>query len=164
MDIVVDIETLGLRPGSVIFEIGAVKFERDGGGVVAATDWRVNVQSCLDLGLTVGGSTLEFWLKRGVRFDLVEFGLSAALLDFSAWCGDFDCVWGHGPTFDISHLEAACHACGLPVPWKYNKVRDTRTLFDVAGYTYKAPGDHSALDDARAEAVAIQKSFRLLRG
>lgn len=77
-------------------------------------------------------------------------------------------LWTHGPGFDPPILEAAFHACGLPVPWFYRAPRDTRTLFDAAGIDPEADGSyrtfmsqyntgtaHNALDDAIAQARCI---------
>lgn len=77
-------------------------------------------------------------------------------------------IWTHGPGFDPPILEAAFHAVGLPVPWFYRALRDTRTLFDTAGIDPEADGSyrtfmsqyntgtaHNALDDAIAQARCI---------
>lgn len=80
-------------------------------------------------------------------------------------------IWSHGPSFDVSILEAAYHAVGLPVPWHYRAPRDTRTAFDMADV-----GDHSAfmqrfnfgtahnaLDDAISQARAVCEAFTVVQ-
>lgn len=82
------------------------------------------------------------------------------------------CIWAHGPQFDISILEAAYHAVGLPVPWHYRAPRDTRTAFDMAGINdhsgFMALFDtgtlHHALDDAICQAKAVCAAHRIIRG
>lgn len=60
--VMVDLETLGTKPGSVILSIGAVTFDLDGSGRDGRTFYqRVNIQSCLDAGMTVDGDTVEWW-------------------------------------------------------------------------------------------------------
>lgn len=82
-------------------------------------------------------------------------------------------LWSHGPAFDPPILAAAYKSVGLPVPWHYRTLRDTRTLFDVAGITEhgrflaKYPGPlgvvHHALDDAVSQAIAVCEAFKLIR-
>ncbi|OYW60916.1 MAG: hypothetical protein B7Z40_19340 [Bosea sp. 12-68-7] len=37
-------------------------------------------------------------------------------------------VWANGAVFDIGILEHAYRSKGLVIPWKYNQVRDSRTI------------------------------------
>lgn len=81
-------------------------------------------------------------------------------------------IYAHGPQFDISILEAAYHAVGLPVPWHYRAPRDTRTVFDMAGITdhsawlaQHATGTvHHALDDAICQARAVCAAWNRRNG
>lgn len=79
-------------------------------------------------------------------------------------------IWAHGPQFDISILEAAYHAVGLPVPWHYRAPRDTRTILEAAGidphkglemFSYGTA--HHALDDAICQARAVCAAYKVLR-
>lgn len=87
--------------------------------------------------------TVQWWSEQsaeaqGAFADAVD--LSEALERFAHWyvslCG-YDTpvgrLWAHGPQFDISILEAAYHAVGLPVPWHYRAPRDTCTIMEAAG-------------------------------
>lgn len=80
-------------------------------------------------------------------------------------------VYAHGPQFDGSILEAAYHACQLPVPWHYRAPRDTRTVFDIAGIEdhsgfmamFSTGTVHHALDDAICQARAVCAAFKVIR-
>jgi 3' exoribonuclease, RNase T-like len=78
--------------------------------------------------------------------------------------GDNWYVWSHGSNFDTVILENAYRLIGGSPWWDYKNVRDTRTLFDVAGCTYTAKGGHDALEDARNQAEAVQKAYQQLKG
>jgi DNA polymerase III epsilon subunit-like protein len=55
--VMLDLETLGHTPGSVIVSIGAVKF---GGGKILDTFYhRIDAQSCVEHGLKMDVSTVE---------------------------------------------------------------------------------------------------------
>lgn len=75
-------------------------------------------------------------------------------------------LWAHGPSFDVSILEAAYGAVDLPVPWHYRAPRDTRTILEAAGMDpHKSLEDfatgtyHNALDDAVTQAKAVCAAY-----
>jgi inhibitor of KinA sporulation pathway (predicted exonuclease) len=54
----------------------------------------------------------------------------------------------------------------IPCPFRYNQPRDTRTIYDLAGIDvgeYRSAGTHhNALDDAAAQARAVQAAVKAL--
>ena len=60
--LMLDLETMGNESHSVICSIGAVEFDIITGETGRAFYEMVSLQSCLDLGLKVTGSTIEWWL------------------------------------------------------------------------------------------------------
>ncbi len=79
---------------------------------------------------------------------------------------DGTCVWSHGEAFDIPIYEYAAHAVGFKAPWHYRAGRDTRTLFDLTGFSTKDVPfigvEHNALDDAVHQARCVQLAMRKL--
>jgi hypothetical protein len=73
-------------------------------------------------------------------------------------------VWSHGSIFDIVILENICRKLQQAVTWKFWQVRDTRTLFDIANVDVIVEGKHNALNDALAQAKAVQQSYKKLYG
>ena len=67
-------------------------------------------------------------------------------------------------SFDIVILENAYRAVDAKVPWRYNAVRDSRTVLDVAQIV-ASPRDeelepaHVALGDARYEARCVSHAL-----
>src|SRR6478609_2831880 len=81
--IMLDLETLGQKPGSVILSIGACVFDRV--GVHERFYTRVDPQSCIDAGLQADLSTFLWWMKQGdeARHEVLKPGrpLRDALID-----------------------------------------------------------------------------------
>jgi 3' exoribonuclease, RNase T-like len=186
ISLMIDLETLGHTATAAIASIGIIAFDPSGPELPpldemseAGGKWyaKVNLQSCLSYGLTVDASTLAWWLRQeeAQRLEMasaIETGLElkAALVSMAKWMRSLSInrVWSHGASFDIPILEHAASRVGCSLPWHFKVVRDTRTLFDLAGirYTSKSAGDkaHHALDDAYRQAVAVQRAFKKLRG
>lgn len=172
MDIMIDIETMGLRPGSVIASIGAQVFDlkkrelvSDGGFYVV-----VDMADAQKQGLRIEAGTVAWWLRQSeaARQVLLVRGewLSTALAQLTNHFRGHGCVnaWSHGAGFDLVLLDSAYYACGLEAPWKYPAARDTRTLYALAGINPKEFFDpnataHNALDDARAQAKAVIAAY-----
>lgn len=195
VDIMCDIETLGTKPGSAILSIGATTFSLGAPMYdylpfgIAPWDFhrRISLASCLDhRGLTVDASTIEFWMTQSDAARAAVFAdavpLDRALGEFAMWWNEATRqapgrpqppvrLWAHGASFDPVLLECAFRACGRNVPWPYQRVRDTRTLFDLAGerdptFAEAVPRQgetHDALSDARWQALVARKAYAVLR-
>ena len=155
--VMLDLETLGTRPGSIITSIGATKFDENGPYGKPFYE-RIDMQSCVDAGLLIDVDTVKWWLKQSdearAEFQKSSEELSYALQAFTNWCGYPDNVielWGNGANFDNALLKAAYDLLGLEAPWKFWNDRCYRTL--KAMYPHiKMPArvgtHHNALDDA----------------
>ncbi len=165
--VMIDLETMGNRPGCVIVSIGAVYFTCN--GLHHEFYVRINPLSCQQFGLHFEANTIEWWLRQEdeARLEISELtktgaDIDDALLQFSRWFNqDADgqaCVWGNGSDFDISVILAAYEKCKLPVPWQFWKHRCFRTVknFKQHGKADCEPErtgtHHNALDDARHQA------------
>lgn len=162
MELMVDIETLGCIPGSVILSIGAVKFEVDDEG----TSWspvpdgtfhrHITISSCLKAGLTVDQSTILFWLdqSKAVQEDMVKglrtdsSSLIIVLNDFFNWIPpskEYSSVWSHS-SFDMSMLDVAFSKVGLCSPWNRKRTLDLRTIEAEAVRLGIEPFKYSSLE------------------
>jgi exodeoxyribonuclease VIII len=155
--IMLDLETLGNKPGSVIVAIGAVKFGN--GEILDSFYERVDAESCIAAGLKLDVSTVLWWLTQNeaARLEITKPGqlLTAVLIRFAAWVGDKDAeVWGNGAAFDNALLAAAYDATAMPRPWKFSNDRCYRTAknlrLDVP--LARSGTHHNALDDAESQA------------
>ncbi|MFC5551782.1 3'-5' exonuclease [Massilia aerilata] len=168
-DVMIDTETAGTTPGSAILSIGAVMFGPAGLG--ASFYAPILLQSCTHVGLIIDPKTITWWMNQSDQARAAAFHPDAAplpqmLLDFSNWfvAQRAKRPWCQGANFDIPLLDAAYKACGMVPPWQFWNVRDTRTLFELAGVKVdRSKGTyHNALDDAHAQAEAAVKAMRVL--
>lgn len=169
----VDIETLGSRPGAVIASIGAVVFtEKD---VVSEFECNVSITSAQAKGLKFDADTILWWMMQSKAAQEATFTVRAAsitdALDGLAHYAEQNRVvdyWSHGATFDLVLLnEAALITGATPMVRDFRRARDTRTLYEITGVnprTFMGTGTaHNAVDDARAQALAVIESWRILR-
>jgi len=155
--IMLDLETLGNRPGSALVAIGAVKFGN--GEILDEFYRRIDAESCVQLGLEMDTSTVMWWLKQadGPRLEITQPGkhLCEVLMDFSQWVADPDAeMWGNGAAFDNALLAAAYHVAARKAPWKFWNDRCYRTMKNLhPEVPMERDGEHHhALDDARDQA------------
>ena len=162
----IDLETHDTRPTARILSIGAVMFdprEAELGDEFYAV---LNFES--QEGRTVSQATLDWWDLEGTEAAKAltrqpAEALQSALAKFRMWwdrCGA-KYPWSHGATFDIGMLD---HAYGYKAPWKFWNVRDTRTMYWLANTKpVRQATHHDALEDAKAQALAVQRAWRLLK-
>ena len=172
--VMLDLETLGTRPGSVILSIGAVAFGPKGadpGGLILP----VNRRSCFNAGLTEDVETVKWWneqsgMARQVLKDSLHpeaLYISEALEALSTWVEARRLegtngglrplrVWGNGAAFDNALIAEAAVRCGKRPLWSHRDDRCFRTLKamrpDVRALPFEGT-PHNAADDARNQAV-----------
>jgi exodeoxyribonuclease VIII len=158
--IMLDIETLGTRPNSVITSIGAVKFGNN--EILDEFYTRVDAESCARLGLKMEVSTVMWWLQQedAPRLEITRSGkdICDALEEFKEWVTDADAeMWGNGAAFDNVLLASAYDAYGASLPWKFTNDRCYRTVKNLfPNIRMNRNGEHhNALDDARDQAIHL---------
>jgi len=135
--IMIDIETMGSSSNSAIVSIAAVEFSLDTGIINNIFICRVDLQSCLDIGLSMSASTVEWWMSQSheARHDFIngeKVSITIALQmlsEFIIKCGGSRCkIWGNSPRFDLGIISDAYNKLNLPIPWDFRKERCVRTL------------------------------------
>jgi hypothetical protein len=167
--IMLDIETLGTRPGAVILSAALVRFRDE-----AHTSLVFDQNEQFALGMEQDASTLAWWQQQGPEAQAAATAnpipIAPALQHISDWLawaaqgGDF-LLWCHGATFDCPLLEELYRRANTLCPWKFWQVRDTRTLYDLAAIDVKAyavPPPHVALNDALAQTRAANAALAVL--
>lgn len=162
--VMLDIETLDTRVSAVILSIGAVRFDPAKVGEVNDTFYtNVDIDSCLELGRTISGGTLYWWLdKEQAARDRIATNpvpLPQALEQLSQFIREHDCVWGNGAAFDNAILADAYRSCGMQTPWRYYQdmcYRTMKTLFGQLELPEFEGTKHDALDDAVNQAKRLQ--------
>jgi exodeoxyribonuclease VIII len=164
----VDLETLGTKPNSVILSIGAVTFDPENAKEDFSNTFYVSVdpESCQRYGLVIDASTVMWWLKQSKEaqeslFKDVTVDLPSALGQFAYWYSRLKGkVYGNGAAFDNTLLANAYATCNLKTPWAFWDDRCYRTV--KANYP-KIKADifegtkHDALSDAVHQAKHLYK-------
>jgi hypothetical protein len=141
MDIMLDIETLGTRPQSVVLTVGAVKFDpyqsdvdTDDGLYV-----RIDVDQQIALGRHVHQDVIDWWGRQAedVREEALgeheRDSVSSFLKKLNKFLVGADNIWCQGPAFDAVILEDLYRDMEFPTPWNFWQIRDSRTLFKTFG-------------------------------
>lgn len=179
----VDAETVGNEPGCGLLVIGAVRFDpfmpwSEGGQAVARRDQfkvRISRESNLAYGLTENEGTLKFWADQSEEAREEAFGgttdLRVALVMYREWLydtfgSDKDgkaavSTYCHGEDFDKPIIQYAMTKLGIPSPFPYNRTRDTRTVFELAGVHYKGTV-HRVIEDCFGQCEAVCRSHSIL--
>lgn len=166
--VMVDLETWGTRPGSALRSIGAIVFNPKTGLLGKTFYANIDLPSQELIGLDVDPDTVDWWSKQGEKaqmaLELDQQPLLAVLLDFAKWWGDVggEYIWGHGANFDEVLLGVAYRKAKLEPPWQFWNVRCSRTVLALGNRKPKREGTvaHYALDDARAQAIAVSAALR----
>lgn len=142
MDIMVDIETLGNKTDSTIFQIAAVAFDIRTGNHINSFQHIADISKNVKLNVT--GDTLKWWLKTDAELlrNLLYKGegSSEELLNlFAVWLsklveGNQVYFWGNGILFDNKMIQAQLESIGLEYPIFYRNDRDVRTIVELASH------------------------------
>jgi hypothetical protein len=171
----VDLETLGNGPTSVIVQIGCVSFDRDTGEITDEFLVNVDPQSEIDAGFQVDGGTIQWWMGQAMIGKCTWMGNShsskATLQALNLFINNRktkkSIVWSHS-TFDAPILSYHYNRYGMDIPIRYGFWLDLRTLSmlgrGVASIPKEAkpPDAHDALADCRYQVRWAVKCWRAL--
>lgn len=180
LDVMVDLETMSLRPNSRIIQIGACTFHRytdRGGNKLKVVDtFEVNV---VDRGGHICKDTKEFWKEQKANSPELEESLSdpkpislvKALKEYVKFSKDAVHQWSNGSSFDCVILQERMLENKIKGGIPFYNYRDTRTMWDLfdssnsirnkAKNFVRGPA-HNALVDAKRQTWALQRCFRKL--
>lgn len=166
-NVMIDLETMGLRPNAAIVSIGAVHF--DSSLTISTFHQPILLASCEAAGLTVDQSTADWWAKQSkearASWDNDQaVDLAEALDRFRGWINLIGGVkdvapWGNGADFDLVLLKSAFDAVDMAVPWRYYNhrcFRTVRNLLPLEVPIQRVGTHHNALDDALYQTQWLQ--------
>ena len=166
--ICIDLETLSTRSNAVIVTIAAVKFNFLG-DTVEKFCINVNPREGKLLGLHISKETLDWWrLQRPEAtkaWMTSQVGLGDALDQLDAFCGPskHTMYYSQGINFDFPILESSYEVLERQSPWKFWNLRDTRTIYWLAGLDTKTEPRigtyHNAIDDCLTQIAWLKKSL-----
>jgi exodeoxyribonuclease VIII len=180
LECMLDLETYGRGNKAALISIGATLFLPTGETARDNTfECFVDPQSCVDIGMVVDVSTVNWWMGADCKDDderakmdvarrvLAEklkhaIPIRDALHRFSAWMGEDKPVWGNGATFDNVILRNAYELAGIPCPWEFWNDRCYRTMKSKTPHVkmQRVGVHHSAMWDAISQAEHLQQINR----
>ncbi len=155
----IDIETLGTTPGSVVMSLAAIQFDLNTGAQGKEFYATIDKASSIAVGLRVEAATERWWKDQNKaaynKMFVNNRPLVTVLVDFARWmnevCPGAKLVWGNSARFDMGLLEACYKAVNLPTPWAFYNERCCRTIVALDPSVkegFKAPsGAHDPLID-----------------
>lgn len=171
--IMVDLETLGTTPGSVILSIGAVEFNPQSDHIGETYHAHIDLVESLRQGFGVNGKTILWWLAQSddarsgvVRGQVGALDIKAVLHAFAWWCLSGTSIkdvviWGNGASFDNALLSKAYLVTQVDPPWEFWNDRCYRTIKgeypDVK--LIREGTHHDALHDAISQAKHLQAIY-----
>ena len=168
----IDLETLGVEPDSVVVTLGAIKFDP-----FTETEPHTPLYVRADIeeqtekfGRNIDDNTLAWWSKQPQTIQDEAFGdeherssVKHILKKLNKWCVGLDYIWCQGPTFDFVILQDLYKNAETPVPWNYWQIRDSRTLFKMMPQDPRRAIQeqlHNALADCYYQAKCVQQSYK----
>lgn len=183
IDVMVDIETLGNKIDSTIFQISAIAFDIKSGEYISTFDRIADIIQNKKLNVT--GDTFVWWLhtNKELLTELLSKGKGSSgdiLKDFFIWLQDLSAkgeiyLWGNGILFDNSMIKYQLEKLGLKYPIYYKNDRDVRTIVDLTctklgisekelkeRFYDKNRVEHNALDDVKFQIELVSWCYREL--
>jgi len=170
-----DIETLGIKPGSVIVSLGMTAFDPKAGvqsiEVLKNQSSRISLrlEDSLKRGFKIDASTMLWWLKQPDSSRNSTFISEMGYYDCDITCDRISefvkrmgCkyVWGNGANFDVVLIEEMFDKCEKIIPWKFWDIRCLRTMKETLPYNKdiipKNELKHDCLYDAIYQAQVLQ--------
>lgn len=178
-NIMIDLETMGISQDSMILTIGAIEFNKKGEASNNLFYERINLDTYKPYKSSFGfdQSTIIWWMNQNEEAKHEAFStidrknIKDTILAFDKWVAKINeravpQIWSHGSIFDVVLLEHHFSVFGIKIPWKYWNVRDTRTLYDIAGVktnNINSPSSyppHHALGDCLKQIEAYKLSMQ----
>lgn len=155
----IDIETYDVIPSAVILSLGACVMNSQEENVF----YREFNPATQDM-RTTSQSTIDWWNQQSIPAPCGSLSLQQGLGEFKYWLSTLRAepiIWCKGTDFDTAILAHAYKQYNIELPWKYNNVRDMRTLKKLhPQLTYATNHNpHHALSDAINQAVHLSQIF-----
>lgn len=157
--VMIDIETFDTIPTAVILSIGAVAMDMESLSIIHAQVFYQEINKNQP-NRTTSLATMDWWLERGNCPCKGTAHLPQALKDLANWLPEDAEIWCKGTDFDTQILSNAYVQHSLFVPWKYNAVRDCRTIFKTFPLFWGIETTHNALEDAKDQAARLMTTLR----
>lgn len=163
----IDLETLGVCPTSIVLTVGVIIFNNRY-EILDRKFWVLDKKEQLEMKRTYCQGTIDFWKRQPkeakTQFQNPSIKLSDFKKEFSDYIKKFNIklIWSTAPVLDIGCLQTL-YGDGDYLPWKYDMVRDVRTIRDyMKDWPERDSSNyhHDCLDDCEYQILCLQKSIR----
>jgi len=178
MHCMIDLETLDTSPYCVILTIGVVTFDVRGTGIVDKLELKPTIEDQTEIyNRVINEGTLKWWSEQSPEAleealgDTGRIPFKDCMEQLYKFCWNRKAVWSNGASFDVVACETGMRQTLTdypnPIPWPFYTVRDTRTLYEIAGVSlkdkkYKTKTTHRAVEDAEHQAIVVQDAYKKL--
>ena len=168
MDLMLDIETLGSAPDSIILTVAACAFDPFSKTIYDEHKMYQRVDTDSQEGRTIDDLTMQWWAQQESAATEEAFNEEGRVpfrdmleeLKDLMWRAER--IWANGIAFDMTIIEHAFKSEGMPIPWQYYKVMDARTVFKMSPDREKLGNSHHAFEDVINQIVLLQNTFEKL--
>lgn len=175
--VMVDIETLGQSPGSIICSIAASYFNTHNFDMGPHFYAEIDLQSCEEIGLKADASTVVWWLEHVRPIHMPQFKgktpIKEALKELEAFLSAADSIWAKSPSFDLVLLKSAWKAANMKGElYDYWKEKDVRTVLDLVPkevlesfkrYSVGKEASHHASYDVQTQSYLVTSVCKWLK-
>lgn len=182
--VMADIESMDVGPRSIVSQIGMTfALASDPETTLKEVLVYLPIQPQIELKRTLSASTLAWWLKQSAEARAEfeqntgdDFEELPALLRhvnrqfLQVVDGREYELYARGPQFDIVNIESIMADVAVKPAWRYDKIRDLRTVMAMAGIrTGDVPRDttrfpeHMAVADCNYQMLCLTEALRRLR-
>lgn len=178
IDVMIDLETLDTSPYCVILTIGVVTFNKKGSGIIERLELRPTIEDQTEIyDRIINDDTLRWWSEQSPEAleealsDANRTSFKSCMETLYKFCWNKHSVWSNGASFDIVACETGMRQTLTdypnPIPWPFYTIRDTRTLYEIAGVKlsdkkYGSKTTHKAVEDAEHQAIVVQDAYKKL--
>lgn len=168
-NIMIDIETVSTKMNSAVIQVAMLRFDWEG-NISDEITLELALDEQIHKGLDINSGTLSWWLDTNPDHlkHLLNNGqnVDSILNIIKKYITFEDYLWCHA-TFDIPVLNNLFSTYNCKIPWAFKKVRDIRTLVDLANldltqYNWDQEKTHDALDDCRFQVKYCCDAYRML--
>lgn len=187
VDIMADIETLGTKSDSTVFQVSAIAFDITTGEIYDEFNQLINIETER---IRADGNTIKWWLKTDKELltklltDKNAIDSTTVWQNFHSWIttqSDTNkniYLWGNGILFDNKMIQVQMNDYQLDYPIFYRNDRDLRTLLELASIKSELTSRdlidlankdneeelhlHNALDDCKAQIKLAHLCYKIL--
>lgn len=152
--LMVDVETLSLRPDAVITQIGLVRCDAINSTIESLGAVHLNMDQQISAGRHISGETLAWFIKSGNKsaIENVQTGVPGTLASFFEPIQPDEYIMSNGADFDLPMLRGLLIENHIACRWDHKKQFCYRTLLSMT----KAPANQEYMQRYKDAALAFQ--------